>query len=519
MIRELIRSKYLVLGATTTAFVMLAGFAFSFSVFIIESNDAVQLSITDNPNDEAYGSVKSKKHIKVVRKKLWYIAVRSNSSQTSVVKDGGILFLPQKISLKINKQHESQKIASIGNRCILYDNPSTKTNIFSSCNRESETITIVKDGYTVREISSTNPVIHSAPFEGGFMYITKADSTTNAQRVYSIGQYQAMNEKSTIKKTISSSARPILVSDHKTGNAVGVLIGNTYFNANNLSNNEPGVTLKAKDTAENQHQLVQQAGEILYRFLGDSPDILEGENDAHKQDAHKQTSQFVSAYSVRNGDLIWSKKLEKGFLYRELAISSNNEVILVGESFASNESKFCFVGAMDYSCVNPWEKNDLPKSIFYMNGGLNYIASGKLWMFDAISNSSYLLYSADDKRVESAQLINKTIHLSLLGRQATNASQFSNFLLSESPAKSDKRIESFLPTEMGNQSNLIVDIYRSTIMVYVLADNIKKPTIDDIKLLGLPIMPTHSIKYIFPTVHQPQPSIQLATNGTSQTTN
>jgi hypothetical protein len=358
----------------------------SFQIVVLKSSSSFVVSATRNPRDVVYSKKYTATHIKVLKRGTWYIQAKnlSNGQSATVLKSlSPIKFITQ----VLKDQLKAEKIASIGDRCVLYDNPSTEQTIVSSCQSQGATITSLESGTNPTKILSYMTITSAASAPDGFVAVTQ----NNHGQSFSVVVYNAAtNDSTTLLTTKPGALTPVLVTD-QNGNASYFIADKAIYKINTTGSEKIG---DVPSTINKNILLAANTTQNLYIITGLSPEANEGDSDV------PYTPSTLSSIKLgsRKIEVSSQTKLPSGFIFTSITTSADR-LSVAGDGYGKPGSVICETKSTDLDCFKPWSLNDYVGSIVHYKNRIFYVSEGVLWEYDTLRKSSQALFASSTIKI------------------------------------------------------------------------------------------------------------------------
>lgn len=430
-------------------------------LFIIETSSPTEISLSTDPAQESF-SGRSKRHIKIVGSGNWFIHTREGKLSTGSVSNGKLFMIPTILRFDLKPQYVSSKLTSNGGKCVLYDSPSQNTTVTTTCTTDNQVVRIIRDNVRPQQFISSGNIVGTSPTERGFFYVLSSRGNSSGDTYYNMGTYDAINQST---KTLFGGAlknRPLIITSAETGYTKGVLLEKSYVPVEKIDNNLKGVTLTqpAPMSSESRMVIGRENKGFLYVYYGTSTDALEGETEIVPE-----KKQGLLKYRIDTGKKEQEAEIDPEYLFREITVSLNGVVGLIGEVYSSNDPVVCtYETKLD--CATSWDLRDYPNSLSFRGNLITYVASGKLWGYDSKTRAHHLLYGNNAQEVVSVNKIGSLYYSSTKPSESPDQRVLYNFSLDpDSPMTKNVTLDDKLPLSIDSDK-IFVDHYRDGIVVF-----------------------------------------------------
>jgi|GEM_PF-4905096 len=476
------------------------------SIVIVETPESSNASVSKTATETHYTG-DGTKQIKVVGVGKWYVSARNGTEVSGkIIRTKPFLF-PSVVRLTPDAQYQSKKITSLGDRCVLFDDPVKDVTTTSSCVGPSQTVNNIYSDKTQQSITSGADISQTAPVQGGFLYILQPPGGESTE--YTVGVYNASSQQaSTLLEKISLATAPVIVSDTETGRADGLLLGNKYVPLDNIyAKKQEGFNVVRAQSSRQSMTLAKQYKNKLYLYTGTSSDVL---GDTSLKPLSKLT---ISTYSTQDGRAGEGIEISNRYVFSDFTVLNSETLGFIGTLYSSSKPVLCTYTAK-ITCSEPWETSDNITNIVATKDGIAYVANGKVWSYSQESNSTKLLYDSVKLQVTSVNRIGNLLYVSAINSGSLNSDQIYNLVLDESaPATNKSRLEAYLPSSLSGNDQVFADTHRGTIIVTNLAGkSLTNTTIkQQVEALGVDpsITSSVSISITRPEVNPPTSPIVL----------
>ncbi len=434
---------------------LLLGLAFitTHGIFIIESDQPVLVSLSKDSAATAFKGELGRRHIKVTQLGKWYVAAQKGERMTGVVAQSRPFLIPTTLKLNPKPQRSTQKLSSVGNRCLLYDNPAADVTISSTCNQGSQTLAKITGDANQQPITSIGNIIKTSPSAKGFVYVLQAPYT---EERFSIGEVNASTSVVTPYFTGQISTTPQLVKNSETGLTDGVIMNQRYVTLSNLAR---GSTNGKQLSKSDDIVVAYSQDSALVTLNGANPERFEGDTDESSVDK----PQTIRSYVAASGSLRSETAVDAKFFVRDIKILKDKTIAMVGESIKDNYPVLCFTNQTFY-CQPIWGSREPARSLVLIEDQLLYLADGAVWRYSQASKQSEVVYKVDGFDVQDIQVVNGRVYISTRPANASSDLPYSLYqLLLDSQFSGAVRLDAMLP---DGEDGSFINHHRGVVIGY-----------------------------------------------------